>query len=61
MREGESVPNTQMALYVLPRAADLVEARAWLDDYVRFNTENLVRIAQEPPAFPRAAVTSTDC
>ena len=27
MREGESVPNTQMALYVLQRAADLVEAR----------------------------------
>ncbi|GMU60327.1 MAG: hypothetical protein AMXMBFR34_20900 [Myxococcaceae bacterium] len=27
IRDGESVPNTQMALYVLPRAADLVEAR----------------------------------
>lgn len=27
IRDGESVPNSQMALYVLPRAADLVEAR----------------------------------
>ncbi|MEW6431063.1 MAG: hypothetical protein AB1730_06100 [Myxococcota bacterium] len=27
IRDGESVPNTQMALYVLPRVAALVEAR----------------------------------
>lgn len=27
IREGESVPNTQMALYVLPRVADLIEPR----------------------------------
>ena len=28
VRYGESIPNTQMALYVLPRFADLIEGRA---------------------------------